>query len=293
MFSRRTDLALDRDPLSRFLPWMIAFMVFLAILALAGALALHHGIDRWSRGMEGTLTVQLPPASDADTGRKEVDAVVERLRATAGVASAEEIPETGIAALLEPWLGDPDLIGALPLPRLIDVRLSDEAAVDADGLAAELRGLVPGVVVDDHRVWLNRLVRLVRTVEGLATAILVLIGLATVGTVVFATRSGLAIHRETIEVLHLIGAQDSYVARQFAGRALRMGLRGGVIGLALAVPTLWAIVHLASRLRGGPFPEMTLDMDSWALLAAVPLVVAVIATVTARITVIRALARML
>jgi len=293
MFSHRTDLALDRDPLSRFLPWLIAFMVFLAILALAGALALHHGIDRWSRGMEGTLTVQLPPASDSGTGRRDVDAVVERLRTTAGVTSADEIPDSGIAALLEPWLGDPDLIGALPLPRLIDVRLADDAAIDADALATDLRGVVPGVVVDDHRVWLDRLVRLVRTVEGLATLVLVLIGLATIGTVVFATRSGLAIHREAIEVLHLIGAQDSYVARQFAGRALRMGLRGGVIGLALAAPTLWAIVHLASRLKGGPLTEITLDVGSWVLLGTVPLVVAAIATLTARITVIRALARML
>jgi len=293
MFSRRTDLALDRDPLSRFLPWLVAFMVFLAILALAGALALHHGIDRWSRGMEGTLTVQLPPASDSGTGRRDVDAVVERLRSTPGVTNAEEIPASGIAALLEPWLGDPDLIGALPLPRLIDVRLADDAAIDADALATDLRGVVPGAVVDDHRVWLDRLVRLVRTVEGLASAVLVLIGLATIGTVVFATRSGLAIHREAIEVLHLIGAQDSYVARQFAGRALRTGLRGGIIGLALAAPTLWAIVHLASRLKGGPLTEMTLDVGSWVLLGAVPLVVAAIATVTARITVIRALARML
>jgi len=292
MFSRRTDLALDRDPLSRFLPWLIAFMVFLAILALAGAMALHGGIDRWSRGMEGTLTVQLPPTDDAGGGRG-IESVVDRLRAMPGVVSAEEIPPQGIAALLEPWLGDPEFIGELPLPRLIDVRLSDDAAVDAEALATDLRRIVPGTAVDDHRIWLDRLVRLVRTVEGLATAVLVLIGLATIGTVVFATRSGLAIHREAIEVLHLIGAQDSYVARQFAGRALRMGLRGGVIGLVLAAPTLWAIVYLASRLKGGPLPEMALDIQSWVLLCMVPVVVAAIATLTARVTVIRALARML
>ena len=118
------------------------------------------------------------------------------------------------------------------------------------------------------------------------------IALATAGTVVFTTRTGLAVHREAIEVLHLIGAQDSYVARQFAWRALMFGLRGGVIGLALAVPTLFAVGYLAASLEGGLLPAISFRASQWAGLAVIPLLVAAVAMLTARFTVTRTLAAM-
>ncbi len=152
---------------------------------------------------------------------------------------------------------------------------------------------VPGTTVEDHGVWLDKLVRLLRTVEILASLVLLLIGSATVGTVVFTTRTGLAIHQEAIEVLHLIGAQDSYVAKQFATRALILGLRGGIIGLVLAVPTLMGIGALAARMEAGLLPDFTLAPSHWAAMVCLPLAVAVIAMLTARLTVMKTLAEML
>lgn len=297
MLSRRSDLPLERDALSRFLPWLIAFMVYLSILALAGMLVLDSTAKRWDKGISGTLTVQIPPAGGPPAEAAEKDArylgeALAILRATPGVVRAEAIAESRVMALLEPWLGTAAVAGDLPLPRLIDVELKPGAAVDAEALAGMLRSEVPGAAVDDHRVWLDRLVRLIRTVELLAAAVLVLIGLATVGTVVFTTRTGLAIHHEAIEVLHLIGAQDSYVARQFASRALGLGLRGGVIGLALAVPTLLGIGALAARMEAGLLLDFTLTLGHWVVLSCLPLVVSAIAMVTARLTVSRTLARM-
>ena len=152
---------------------------------------------------------------------------------------------------------------------------------------------VPGTSVDDHRIWLKRLVRLIQTVEGLATLVLVFIALATVGTVVFTTRTGLDIHREAIEVLHLIGAQDSYVAGQFASRAFFLGLKGGIFGLLLAVPTLLGIGYLAQKMDSSLLPDITLGPVHWSVLAGLPLVVSLIAMVTARMTVMKTLSRML
>ena len=146
--------------------------------------------------------------------------------------------------------------------------------------------------MDDHRVWLDRLLRLIHTVEVLAGLILALIGLVIAATVVYATRSGLAVHLDAIEVLHLIGAQDSYVARQFADRALALGLKGGAIGLLPGVATLVGIDRLAARLQGGPVPDLALAPAHWVILAVLPIAVAVIAMLTARVTVMRNLANM-
>ncbi|HJP53363.1 MAG TPA: FtsX-like permease family protein [Rhodospirillales bacterium] len=296
MLAHRSDLPLDRDAISRFLPWLIAFMVYLACLALAGMLTLGAVAERWDTGISGTLTVQIIPSESPAAAPKEIrriEAALEILRTTPGIAGAEVIGEGRIMALLEPWLGSIGGSGDLPLPRLIDVELKAGAEVDTAALSKRLRQAVPGTTVDDHGVWLEKLVRLLRAVEILASLVLLLIGSATVGTVVFTTRTGLAIHQEAIEVLHLIGAQDSYVAKQFATRALILGLRGGIIGLVLAVPTLMGIGVLAARMEAGLLPDFTLTPAHWAAMVCLPLVVALIAMLTARLTVMKTLAEML
>ncbi len=295
MFSSRSDLPLDRDSLSRFLPWLIAFMVYLASLAMAGVMVLNSTAERWNKGMSSTLTVQIPPtpSANAASDRKRVGQALSILRSTPGVLQAKEIDETAIMNLLEPWLGNSAVGADLPLPRLIDVEINADLEIDMDALARRLTAAVPGASVDDHRVWLDRMIRLIRSVEILAGAVLALIAMATVGTVIFTTRTGLAIHQEAIEVLHLIGARDIYVARQFAGRALALGLRGGFIGLALAVPTLFGISKLARRMDAGMLPDFTMSMGNWAAIASLPVVVAIIAMFTARQTVLRNLSKML
>ncbi len=296
MLTHRSDLPLDRDALSRFLPWLIAFMVYLACLALAGMLVLGTMMERWGAGVSGTLTVQIIPSESPTATRKEarrVEAALDILRTTPGIARAEVIGESRIMALLEPWLGSIGGSGGLPLPQLIDVELKAGAELDAAALLKRLQKTVPGATIDDHGVWLEKLVHLLRMVEILAFLVLLLIGLAAVGTVVFTTRTGLAIHQEAIEVLHLIGAQDSYVAKQFATRALILGLRGGIIGLGLAIPTLMGIGTLAARMEAGLLPDFTLAPAHWLAMICLPLAVAVIAMLTARMTVMKTLAEML
>ena len=292
MFARRSDLPLDRDALARYLPWIIAFMVYLASLALAGVLILDDLAGRWGKGVSATLTVQIPATDDAAKDARQTTAVVEKLRAIPDVVSAEAVGREQILALLEPWLGSVAADKELPLPNLIDVQLTPGGRIDTKELSARLSEIAPGTLVDDHGVWLDRLLRLLRAVEALATGVLLLMGLATAGTVVFTTRTGLAIHHDVIEVLHLIGARDAYIARQFGQRALTLGLRGGLIGLALAVPTLLGVGSLASRIETGLLPTLSLAPLHWAALAVLPLAAAVVAMLTARLTVIRTLSRM-
>lgn len=292
MFSKRTDLPLDRDALSRYLPWLIAFMVYMAVLALAGLLVLGALARYWDSDVSGTMTVQIPPTGSAEDDDKRVRAAVELLLGEPAIIDAEAITKGRLMALLEPWLGTAEMSADLPLPRLVDVEIKPGADFDIAGLSRRLEVAVPGATLDDHRIWLDRLVRLVRSVEALAALVLALMGSATVGTVVFTTRTGLAIHHDVIEVLHLIGAHDGYIARQFAQRALSLGLRGGLIGLALAVPTLLAIGSLASRMEAGIMPTLTLAPTHWLAIVSLPLLAAAIAMLTARLTVTRTLARM-
>ncbi len=290
MFIRRTDLSLERDAQDRFLPWLVSFMVFLAVLAFALAAAVHQVAGRWDKGARGTLTVQVPAAGSADDATLAV--VLALLRETPGIVSAEPLADEELAALIEPWIGR-TAAGDIPMPRLIDARVRPGAAPDLDLLRARISAAAPGAVLDDHRAWLGRLIALMRAIEATALAVLGFVLAVTVGTVIFTTRTGLSIHHEAIEVMHLIGARDSYIARQFADRALALGLWGGAIGLLLAIPALAAIGVLFGRESGGALPEVTFSLLHWAAIGALPVLVALTAMATARVTVHASLSRMM
>jgi cell division transport system permease protein len=288
MFWKSRDLALDVDPARRYLPWLLAMIVFLAGLALAGMMSLSSAVERWDKGLAGTMTVQIPAPAKGNADRA-VTAAIKALKTAPGVISARALSKKETALLLEPWLGRGDFARDLPLPRLIDIQVRTGAAPDIEGLSALVKAAAPGAVIDDHRKSLDRLIALARAGEAVALVIVILVALAAMATVVFITRTGLAIHAQGIELLHLIGATDSYVARQFQGQALELAFKGGLIGLALAAAMIFLIGRAADALGSGLLPDLSLTAGQWGMLVLVPVAVALIGMITARITVLRAL----
>lgn len=286
----RQAVPLDRDSSGRYLPLLVAIMVYMAALALAGALSMSKLAERWDTGLAGALTVQVPADPAADSA--QFAAVAEALSATPGVVAVEPMDSSAITALLEPWLGDAVLTGDLPLPRLIAVTIDTDAPPDIAALQARLQALAPGSLVDDHQRWLDRLLDLARAVELMALVVVVLVVLAASIMVAFVTRMGLAAHERSIELLHLIGAQDSYVARQFQNHALSLGLRGGLLGLVCALPTLYLARTLLQRIDSGLLPELNFLAHEWSYFVLLPVAAALVTMLAARVTVLRTLARL-
>lgn len=299
LFGRRSDLPLERDASRRFLPWLVALNVFLAVLALAGLMVISEAAGRWDRGLSGTLTVQIPPASDDDPAKAaaanqtRLTRALDLLRATPGIASARALDRKELASLMEPWLGSGELVSELPMPALIDVRLTPDSGVNVEGLSSALAAVVSDATIDDHKKWLDRLILLARSITGIAAAIVLLVGGAAITTVIFITRTGLSLHHDVIELLHVMGAQDEYVARQFESHALALCLKGGIIGFVLAALTLLAIGALVGRLGSQLLPPVEISLAQWIMLAALPLAIALIGMLTARVIVMRSLARLL
>lgn len=294
---RRSDLPLKHDANSRFLPWLVAPMVFLCGVALAGVFIINALLGRWDRDVSGTLTVEISAApgdaaDSSDRTRKKVETALDLLTDTPGVLRARALTQEELVALLAPWLGNSDLLKELPLPALIDVTVKPDAPPDLVEMSHRLAKAVPGSSVDDHRIWLARLINLSRTIEWMGIGMAVLIAGVTSATVVYATRTGMAVHSEVIEVLHLIGATDDYIARQFAHRAFILGLKGGIIGLLLNGPFLFLLDIGSRRLEGGFLSDLALPLPGWIVVLILPAAAALLSMLTARATVHRTLARL-
>lgn len=293
LFRRPTDIPLDRDPAARTLPWIIAVMAFLATIALAGALLLNNVIVRWSNSLSGTLTIQVPAASGAEETEARIKRIVALLREEKGVSRVRVLSAAESAALVEPWLGRGAAAIGLPLPRLVDVGLAEDARVDLAELRRKVDAAAPGASVEEHQKWLDEMIGVIRWGWRLALVVVVLIFFAAAMTIVFAMRTSLRIHRAVTDVLHLIGARDQYIAEQFQRHAFRLGLLGGAIGTGFAGLVLVGLERILAKVETLQAMHLELPVWAWAILALVPPAAAALAAVAARYTVLRGLARMM
>lgn len=292
MIGRIGDVPLSGDPASRFLPWTVGLLVFLATLAFAAGMFLSSAGEIWRQNLSGTLTVQIPASETGDRASR-VAAAVELLRATPGIVAVRPIPDAEIAALLEPWLGKQVLGLELPMPDLIDASVGPDADIDLPALSTRLSQVAPGAAVDDHAAWLRRLTDLAAIAQTVSFAVMIVILMSAVATVIFTTRTGLAIHSEVVEVLHLIGAQDSYVARQFQSHTFGLAAIGAVAGFGFGAAIVGLVQTYGDRLSGGLLPEIALAPTQWVFLAALPVVAVLLVVFTVGVTVKRVLGKMM
>lgn len=289
MFNQHSDLPFERDQSTRFLPWIVALMVFLGTLMFAAALLVSDAVNNWDTTLTGRMTIQVP---EYEKSTDDTQKLAEALQATKGVSSVRIIPDAEARALLIPWLGEGVVGSGLPVPSLIDIEIVPGSKIDPVLLQERLAETVPHVAVDDHRSWLSALITLARSAEILAFAILALIASAAVLAVIFTTRSGLAVHASVIELLHQMGARDAYIASQFQIQALMLALRGGLVGATAATIIMLFFGWIGRGIESAFLPTLSLSLMEWLLLLLVPAGAIVIAMLTARLVVLRALERM-
>lgn len=270
------------------MPWVIAIMVFLTVLAAASGLALASAAQGLGDQIAGRVTIQIV---DADRAARDAQAgaATRAVRVLPGVARVQTVSDEEIAKLLEPWLGSGGL--SVPAPALIDVDLADPAALSR--LKAAVKQVAPSARIDSHAQWLAPLRDLIGALRWLAITLVVLMGIATAACVVLAARAALNTHRETIDVLHLLGATDIQIARLFQRRIALDALFGGGLGFVMGALVLALIGTRIGALGSDMAGSVRFGPGGWLALTAVPLGGALLATAAARLTVERALRRIL
>ncbi len=297
------ELGLRRALVGWMLPFLVAAMTVLAALAIGGVMGAAALARHWQIGPAAVLTVQVPrpdqPAEGAGAGQPQnrLDRVVALLRETPGIALARPLPNQELLDLLRPWLGNDTALDsarvALPLPGVVEVRLTDGAALPAE-LGQRLAATAPGTLLEGHGPWLRRLSTLARSLQACALAALALVAGIAVVVVGVATRSGLAARREAIEIVHGLGATDAFIARRFAARITWMTATGGLAGTVLALPMLAGLAWLAlpfisttgmAASQNGLLAAMPRVL--WTLLPGLPLLAGAIGWTTAQVPVRR------
>jgi cell division transport system permease protein len=274
----------ERETREGALIFVVAVLCFLACLTAMGVLAADRAARGWTGQITGAATVIVRPRG-GETPDAAAARAAEALAAVPGVSEARALEPQKAYDLIRPWLGDISDLEDLPVPRLVEITLDPAHPADAGALDKALKAQDIDAAVDDHSVWIKDIRRAGGVVRGLGAGVFLLIAAAAGAVVAFATRAGLAARRDVVEVLHLAGAEDGYIARLFQVRFARVAGFSGLIGAAAA-----AALGAGLRLAGGGeglSPALPLAWNDLLAVVPCPLVAALVAAVAARFTAVR------
>ncbi len=297
--SRKQERPLDGDTTSLFLQVIISITVFIFAITLSGVLSINSMLHNWNESILGSLTVQIMPVNLADKNKAQAetlahqDNVAEYLKSVAGVENVSPLNEAQLKKLIQPWLGDGVNLNNLPLPRIIDVKLKPQAEIDFEELSAGLAKISDYASLDNHKLWLSKLIKFADGLKMLAMTVLILVVMVTSGAIFYTTQTSLGLHKYIIEILHTMGAKDAYIAQQYARRNAFLGAVGGIIGILFAVPVIFLIASLARQIEGGIISEAALSLPDWGIILSLPAFSAAIAMTTAYYTVKQTLQKLL
>ncbi|MEO6580857.1 MAG: cell division protein [Sphingomicrobium sp.] len=262
-------------------PYVIAIMMFVMVVIGAAGLALLNSARVVSTGVENRYSVEI-----AD-GSTKAPAAMRVLAQTPGVTAIRPVEEREMRSILERWFGPTGATAEIPLPAMIDVDLAPNAAVGA--ITSRIEQAVPGARFVAHQELLRPVLRALRALSWLSLIMVLLIALATAAAVVLAVRGTLDTHRPTIDVLHGIGATDDQVARLFQRKLALDALTGGTAGAVAAGVVLLLIAGGGSTWLADLAGGALLRPPDILLLALLPLAATILATIVARLAILKAL----
>jgi cell division transport system permease protein len=281
-----SDIPFARDDAHRFLPWMIACLTGFAALLLAVSICLSHGLSERSHEVIGVLQVEVPRARATDAAYMQT--VTTTLKQTAGVEGVTTIGQAQMEGLLKPWLGDDFSLADLPVPVIMDVKTAvkdNKTTVDLAALRSTLAKIDTNIHLEDRGPWVGHMVKAVSLLQGLVVTVALLLLLCILGMIILVARTNLRLHFKTVSLLHMFGATDDYILRQFQWNNAWLTARGALLGVVFAAGIFVAAVILSARWDSPVIPHIAISGMHVAMFLILPVFTALIALVATRFTV--------
>lgn len=268
--------------------FVVCALCFLAAFSGLVSRAAYAAAGAWTSEVTGQLTIRVR-GSDADTTR-----ALAIVQATPGIATARALARADAEELLQPWLGAGGIPTDLPLPHLIAAEAAPGTTGVGDRLTAALQQAQLKTTVDDHVVWSADARRATDTIGLIALSAVALLGATGIAVIAFATHATLLARRDIVELLHLTGAKDSFIASLFERRFLMLGVQAGALGALFA---FGAAAFILFAVRQGDaqtwlLPQLSLSLADGLILGLSPLIAGAVSMLAAKVTVMRSLSDM-
>lgn len=280
--------------LGTFLSVLVGIMVYMATFVMAAEASLSTMTLAWNHDVTNRMTVEIPAVDDeaAVSQSERVKQALSILHAMPGIAAATAIPDSEASRLLRPWITDAELLKSLPVPSLIDIDRAQNSNLTADDVRQQLKATLRDIRVDDHAEWFADLARFVYGIAAFGGLMIALATLTLVMAVSLVCRAIMATERETVSLLHIMGAEDDDIAVHFESHTRHLSMMAAFLAFILALLSAGALLYF---MRNFAHPAI-LQQTHWIMLAGavlvVPLAAIWIASLSARLSVLNFLRTM-
>lgn len=258
-----SDIPMPLERLGVFLPWVIAFLVFLMCTVLIGAHMASQAMMTSSSPVP-QATIEIPKGND-----KVIPDIVKALEGYSQIKEVTVVGMDQVARLLKPWLQGSDLLKAEDLPQLIDVAFIEGSKIDFNDLESKLKDIVSGIRIESMDQMQGTVLTLVRVIKVMAYTLSFLLAVAVVVIMNLLVRASMAIHKDTIAILTLIGATPRFIAKQFENQTMLMSLKGSIVGVLITYPMIGLIAWVVQSSKVSSFVSMNKIMVASVLLIPV------------------------
>lgn len=296
---RRSEISTEDDDTSAFMYVLTSIYMYLFIVVLAIVMAINAMADSWKKDIMGSVTVQIIPVEDenkhidTEKTQEQQNKVLQYVENLSAVASVKALDAQTVEKMMTPWLGNKVNISSLPIPVLLDVKLKPNSELNYDEVTRGLRQVSENASIDNHRLWLNRLLKFASSLKNIAMTVLFMVIGICAFSIYYSTRTSLGININTIEILHIIGAKDNYIARQYAKNFVKIGFFAGIIGLMAAIPSIILVAKYGVSTGSGLIKGAQLSTLAWSLIMTTPLLSALYAAAVSYLTVKKSLEKMI
>lgn len=295
---RHDNLSMEDDESATFMYVLTSIFIYLFVIVLAIVMAINSMAKNWEKDIMGSLTVQIIPIEDAerhiDTIKtlEQQNRVLQFMENVSGVEKVRVLTSQDIEKLMTPWLGNKVNIAALPIPVLLDVTLKPNAQINYDEVTRGLKQVSQNASIDNHRLWLNRLLKFANSLKNTALLVLLMVAVICAFSIYYSTKTSLNINLASIEILHIIGATDDYIAKQYAFSYAKIGFFSGIIGLMFAIPCILLVGKYGISTGSGLINGAQLGISAWIIMMFTPVFSLLYSMITSYLTVRKSLEKM-
>ena len=243
------DFNFQGDKSDRFVSFIFAFLMYSVTIALASSFFTNNLTEEWKDALNGHLTVEFQTrvdGADEILTPRQHEEITEIIKSLPGVRSVRKLRDSDILKILEPWLAGTAIPDDFPFPVIYDVETNPEMSPDLLVLSEQLSKISHGVKIHNHANWYAPIMKISDGLFIFAILLSILVGITVCTTVIFITKKTLSVHRDSVKILQLIGANNSYIASQFKKYYFSIGCKASFLSICLSLLTILGINYVTS-----------------------------------------------
>lgn len=285
------DIPFTRDDARSMLPVMVACLTAFVCLLLSVSVSLSSQASRASSVANAGFQLVVPAKTAGDAAI--MARITKLVKETSGVKQVTVVGHDKMQDLLKPWLGEQILFDALDVPVLLDVvPETSVGAISTTALLTQLQAIDRAITLEQHGPWQRDVSKAARLVHVFLLGLAIVLLACVVGMVVLLARMALKLHFKTVSLLHLFGASDAYISKQFERNSMRLVARGAFVGVGLAVLAFLALIHGLSGHENPLLPVLRVSGVHVVLWLSLPVFISFMSVLATRVSVQRMLSPM-